>query len=67
LDDNPKGMGMIEFCIPVRNEFTGEIRLVRVLSDYHGDAQVEALHTVFRGEGWTKATALLPQDFAAAH
>lgn len=56
-----KGSTMTEFFVPVRNEFTGEVRVVPVLSDYHADAQVEALHTVFRTEGWSKATALLPE------
>ena len=47
-----------KFVIPVRNEFTGEVRLVEVVSGYYADAQVEALHVLFKREGWRKATAL---------
>lgn len=46
-----------KFVIPVRNESTGEIRLVEVMSTYHADAQVEALYLLFKQEGWRKATA----------
>ncbi len=52
---------MHKFLIPVRNEATGELRIVEVLSAYHADAQVEALHQLFRQEGWRKATALMPE------
>lgn len=53
---------MSEFLVPVRNEFTGEIRVVVVTSSYGTDAQIEALHELFRSEGWSKATALCPEE-----
>ncbi len=46
------------FQIPVRNESTGEIRLVGVARSHEIDAQIEALQTLFKQEGWRKATAL---------
>jgi len=46
------------FQIPVRNESTGEIRLVGVARSHETDAQIEALQTLFKQEGWRKATAL---------
>lgn len=52
---------MQTFQVPVRNEFTGEIRVVEVLSGHVADAQIAALERVFKEEGWRKATALLPE------
>ncbi len=49
---------MDSFQIPVRNERTGEIRLIGVAKSHEIDAQIEALQTVFKQEGWRKATAL---------
>jgi hypothetical protein len=49
------------YQVPVRNEATGEIRLIAVLSISAGEAQIEALRLLFREEGWRKATALVPQ------
>ncbi|MGI8826955.1 MAG: hypothetical protein ACR2JC_15185 [Chloroflexota bacterium] len=51
---------MNTYAVPVRNESTGEVRVVEVLAGYGPDAQVQALHTVFESEGWRRATALLP-------
>lgn len=48
------------YSIPVRNETTGEVRIVQVLSTYGPDAQVEALQQVFKHARWRKATALTP-------
>jgi hypothetical protein len=50
------------YLVPVRNEFTGELRVVEVLSEYSADAQVAALHELFKQEGWRKATALAPEN-----
>ncbi len=52
---------MQKYLIPVQNETTGELRVVEVLSAYHTDAQVEALHQLFQQEGWRKARALKPE------
>lgn len=52
---------MYTFLIPVRNEHTGEIRLVEVESAHDADAQIVALHQLFKQEGWRKATALRPE------
>ena len=51
---------METYHVPVRNEHTGEIRIVEILSGYVTDAQIEALQRLFKEEGWRKATALLP-------
>ena len=48
------------YDIPVRNESTGEVRIVVVQSQFYVDAQVAALHRLFKEEGWRKATALQP-------
>ena len=48
--------------IPVRNEVTGEVRVVEVSSGHAVDAQVSALHLLFRLEGWRKAIALPPES-----
>lgn len=53
---------MDKYLIPVRNELTGEVRFVEILSTHYGDAQVEALQRLFRTEGWRKATALVPEQ-----
>jgi hypothetical protein len=50
--------------VPVRNEITGEVRVVEILASYHVDAQVEALHLLFREEGWRSARALRPYTAA---
>jgi hypothetical protein len=49
------------YLIPVRNEFTGEERIVEIESAYDVDAQIAALRAVFDEHGWRKATAMLPQ------
>ena len=49
---------METYQVSVRNEFTGEVRVVEILSYCGVDAQVEALRLLFRLEGWRKATAL---------
>lgn len=54
------GTSLHTYLVPVRNEDTGEVRIVEVLSGYAVDAQVEALQQLFKHEGWRKATALLP-------
>ena len=54
------------FLIPVRNEFTGEVRVVEVLSRHVADAQVEALQRLFRDEGWRKALAFHPEAISLA-
>jgi hypothetical protein len=50
--------------IPVRNESTGEVRVVEVESVHDADAQIAALHQLFKQEGWRKATALQPEALA---
>jgi len=55
------GVEVVEFLVPVRNEFTGEVRIVPICCAYDKDAQVEALRELFLREGWRKATALEPQ------
>lgn len=52
---------MHSFQVPVRNEHTGEIRVIEILSGHETDAQIEALERLFREEGWRKAVALAPQ------
>lgn len=52
---------MQTFLIPVRNETTGEVRIVEVQSGYDADAQIAALHRLFKEEGWRKARALRPE------
>jgi hypothetical protein len=49
------------YRVPVRNEHTGEIRVVEILSRYFADAQTEALELLFRQEGWRKAVAFQPE------
>jgi hypothetical protein len=49
------------FLVPVRNEFTGEVRFIEVESGQYADAQIEALQRLFRDEGWRKAIALAPE------
>ena len=61
-----EGVKVVEFLVPVRNEFTGEVRVVPVTSNYDADAQIEALHRLFHLEGWSKATALAPEREAQA-
>lgn len=56
---------MFEYQIPVRNDDTGEIRIVEVSSSYEVDAQVEALQQLFKRDGWRKCTAL-PAEVQAA-
>jgi hypothetical protein len=60
------GLQVVEFLVPVRNEFTGEVRVVPVNCAYDKDAQIEALRELFLREGWRKATALEPQMGIAA-
>jgi len=48
------------YQVPVRNEATGETRMIAVLSINAGEAQITALKLLFREEGWRKATALVP-------
>ena len=52
---------MDTYLIPVRNEHTGEVRTVEVQSGHDADAQIVALHQLFKQEGWRKATALPPE------
>jgi hypothetical protein len=52
------------YLIPVRNEYTGEVRVVEVQSAHDADAQIQALHQLFKQEGWRKATALRPELLA---
>ncbi len=52
---------MHSFQVPVRNEHTGEIRVVEILSGHVADAQIEALERLFHQEGWRKAVALRPE------
>jgi hypothetical protein len=49
------------YRVPVRNEWTGEVRIVEVLSGYGADAQVTALSMLFQQESWRKAIALQPE------
>jgi hypothetical protein len=54
------------YDIQVRNETTGEVRVVVVECDFDVDAQVAALHRLFHEEGWRRATAMKPQTALAA-
>ena len=58
---------MDEYEVPVRNDDTGEIRVVEVSSLYEVDAQVEALQKLFKSDGWRRCTALraIPSATAA--
>lgn len=51
---------MRNYLIPVRNDSTGEVRIVEVQSGFDIDAQVTALHRLFKQDGWRRATALQP-------
>ena len=51
---------METYQVTVRNDRTGEVRVVEVLSGYPVDAQVEALRQLFHEDDWRHATALLP-------
>jgi hypothetical protein len=53
---------MRTFYVPVRNESTGETRILHVSSGYAADAQLLALHELFELEGWRKATACKPEE-----
>lgn len=52
---------MATYQIPVRNELTGEVRMVEVHTGHVVDAQIAALQRLFKEEGWRKATALFPE------
>ncbi len=52
------------YSVTVRNEHTGEMRVVEVSSSFHTDAQIEALMILFHEEGWNKARALQVNDEA---
>jgi UTP:GlnB (protein PII) uridylyltransferase len=54
------------FTVCVKNEMTGEVRLIEVQCVYGPDAQVQALQRLFREEGWRKAVALMPEQVAEA-
>jgi len=58
---------MQRYLIQVRNEFTGDVRVIEVHSGHGADAQVTALHLLFKQEGWRKATALLPEMAPESH
>lgn len=51
----------------MRNDDTGEVRVVEVSSLYEVDAQVEALQKLFKSDGWRRCTALraIPSATAA--
>jgi hypothetical protein len=49
---------LVEYQVPVRNDDTGEVRVIEVSSAYEVDAQVEALQQIFKSDGWRKCTAL---------
>lgn len=44
--------------VTVRNDLTGELGYIDVMSGHHADAQVRALSRVFHEWGWRKVTAL---------
>lgn len=49
------------YTVQVRNEFSGEVRVIEVEAEYFRDAQVAALVQLFHNDGWRKATALVPE------
>jgi len=49
------------FRVPVRNELTGEVRIVEIASTYDRDAQVLALQLLFKSADWRRATAMVPE------
>ena len=53
---------MEQYSVSVRNELTGEIRVLDVVSEYFADAQITALERMFKDEGWRKALALAPEE-----
>jgi hypothetical protein len=57
---------LVEYQVPVRNDDTGEVRVIEVSSAYEVDAQVEALQQLFKSEGWRKCTALHAEPIATA-
>ena len=52
---------MQNYRVQVRNEHTGEVRIVEILSGHGADAQTAALQQLFRQEGWRKAVAFKPE------
>lgn len=46
------------FLVTVRNDLTGEVRSMDVVTGHEADARVEALVRAFREGGWRKSTAL---------
>jgi len=54
------GREVRQYDVQVRNETTGEVRVVEVHSNFDVDAQIAALHRLFHEEGWRQATALKP-------
>jgi hypothetical protein len=57
---------LVEYQVPVRNDDTGEVRVVEVSSTYEVDAQVEALQQLFKRDGWRKCTASRAEASAPA-
>ena len=59
-------MGMGDFHVAVRNDDTGELRVIQAAGMCELDAQIAALQELFAREGWRKATALLPEAVTPA-
>jgi hypothetical protein len=57
---------LVEYQVPVRNDDTGEVRVVEVSSAYEVDAQVEALQQLFKQDGWRKCTASRAESTVSA-
>ena len=48
---------MNSYQVEVRNETTGEVHSMTVHCEDPRDAQIQALVTLFRSQGWRKAVA----------
>jgi hypothetical protein len=56
-----EGPSLEQYSVSVRNEDTGEVRVVEIVSEYFVDAQIVALQRMFKTEGWRKSVALTPE------
>jgi hypothetical protein len=59
------GEDVEEYNVLVRNELTGETKIVSIEALSAKDAQVEALTRCFRREGWRVVSASEPERMAA--
>jgi hypothetical protein len=55
-----------DYLVIVTNDQTGAVQTLRLRSTGETDAQVEALHAMFRARGWRHCTASLPLKMVPA-